>query len=419
MKNQDITESRRDLITTKPNPPRSIGFTIIEMLISLALLGIILSLVFQYFSSANAATESNINQSDLQDELRVASEIISDEVQRALYVFPPCGTYSGDVAVAPTTAACDSFANPTAVSLTKLNVTWGSFLISKSKRFLRPNGVLGSTTNADYRRVIGDTTAPVLAMIVPPRDTTASCGAPGTEKTGCYAFVAYFVVKRSTVTAADSATPRDFLNPDPSNDDRWVVMEYRKNFDANMIFNTGYLTKTIKGLGSLASSGTATDSSGKLTITGSLISEVSVPSINWVDAGCTTDCTVSMAGTKLNQPSTDPNPVFQAVEGSIPAIQKTTGDPPVLAAFAARMTEIVRWLEDDANPGTPKILVDYIQPNTGFAVDFARSGAVDLRGATEVRLRLQGSIRRGSKEYVFPGQPIEVFATPRNIAPVN
>jgi type II secretory pathway pseudopilin PulG len=419
MKNQSVTESRRGLITAKLKHSRAIGFTIFEMLISLALLGVILSLVFQYFSSANAATASNINQSDLQDELRVASEIISDEVQRALYVFPPCGTYSGDITVVPVTAACDSFANPTAVSLAKLNVTWGSFLISKSKRFLRPSGALGSTINADYRRIVGDTTAPVLAMLVPPRDTTVSCTAPSTEKSGCYAFVAYFAVKRSTVTAADSTTPRDFLNPDASNDDRWVIMEYRKNFDANMIFNTGYLTKTIKGLGSLASSGTYADTSGKLTITGSLISEVSVPSINWIDAGCTTDCTVSMAGTKLNQPSTDPNPVFQSVEGSIPAIQMKTIDPPVLASFAARMTEIVRWLENDSAPGTPKILVDYIQPITGFAVDFARSGSVDLRGVTEVRLRLQGSIRRGNKEYVFPGQPIEVFATPRNIAPVN
>jgi hypothetical protein len=42
-----------------------------------------------------------------------------------------------------------------------------------------------------------------------------------------------------------------------------------------------------------------------------------------------------------------------------------------------------------------------------------------LRGVTEVRLRLQGGIRRGNKEYTFPGQPIEIFTTPRNIAPVN
>jgi hypothetical protein len=61
-------------------------------------------------------------------------------------------------------------------------------------------------------------------------------------------------------------------------------------------------------------------------------------------------------------------------------------------------------------------LVENIRPVTGFAIEFTNNG-MDERGATEVRLRLQGELNRGGDPVRFPAQPLEFFATPRNIAP--
>ena len=394
---------------------RTHGFTIFEMLISMALLGVVLTLVFNYFASASAATATIINQTELQDELRTAAEIIGDEVQRAYYIFPPCGTYPGD-GTAVTFAACDSFANPTADSLKKLNVTWGSFkIVSTGTRFKKPSG--------DYQWAVGSTTDPILAMISPPKNTSITCNsAANADKSGCFTFVAYFPVKRSGVTAPSASDSRDFVNADSDNDGGWVLMEYRKNLDYNMPFNSPYTDLIIKGLGTLKGSGD-TKNNGKLSVNLAGSPIVSVPSINWGDVGCfstdgnNSDCTLGSDGTRLSEPTYDPIAALQGVEGSIPAITNGTTSDGVISAYAARMQVIVKALETDSTPGSPKILVDYIEPGTGFALDFSRAGAVDQRGVTEVRLSLQGGIRRGSKLTKFPGQPIEIYATPRNIAP--
>jgi prepilin-type N-terminal cleavage/methylation domain-containing protein len=390
------------------------GFTVFEMLISMALLGIVLTLVFNYFASANTATSTIVNQAELQDELRTAAEIIGDEVQRAYYVFPPCGTYPGDGS-AVTFGACDSFANGTTASLKKLNVTWGGFkIVSSGTRFQKPSG--------DYQWAVGSSSDPILAMISPPRDTTITCtNATGADKSGCFAFIAYFPVKRSGVTSASVNEPLDFVNDDPDNKDGWVLMEYRRNFDYNIPFDSGYTDLVIKGLGTLKGSGSTTNNIGKLNIAG--FPTVGVPAINWQDVGCystdgnNSDCTLDSSNIRLKEPSFDSNPTSQIVEGSLPAIQNGTQADTVISAYSARMQATVNWLETSTPKGSAKVLVDYIEPGTGFSLDFARAGAVDQRGVTEVRLSLQGGIRRGGKVTKFPSQPVEVYATPRNISP--
>jgi hypothetical protein len=257
-------------------------------------------------------------------------------------------------------------------------------------------------------------------MISPPKDSTKTCDGSG-EKVGCFAFVAYFPVKRSGVTSPSSATDLDFVNDDPDNKDGWVLMEYRRNLDKNIPFDSGYTDLAIAGLGTLKGSGSATSNIGKLNISGFPI--VNVPAIYWRDVGCfstdsdNTDCTLDSSNTRLKEPSFDPNPTAQVVEGSLPSIQNGTQVDVVISAYTARMQATVNWLETTTPKGTAKVLVDYIEPGTGFSLDFARPGAVDQRGVTEVRLSLQGGIRRGSKVTKFPGQPIEVYATPRNISP--
>ncbi len=401
-------------VLSKGSPKKS-GFTTLELLVATGLLGLVLSLVMQFFVTASSTTRTITNQAALQNELRTAAEIIGDEVQRAYYVFPPCGTYTG-TATPPVFASCTSFTTPTVASILNLNVTWSKFnIVSSGTRFQKPSG--------GYVWSVGSSTDPILAMISPPKNPAITCSnATGTSKDGCFRFVAFFPVKRSGVTASTSAAPRDFVNEDTENKNGWVLMEYRKNLDYNVAFNSPYTSLTVPGLGSLTSSGTSTDNFGKLTMTG--FSTLSIPPINWLDAGCfsvdnnNSDCTLisNSTTTRLNDPSYDPAPSIQQTEGSLPRIQNLSNNTSInLATFSARMQAVVRALELDSTPGTPRVLVDYIEPNTGFSVDFAQAGSVDQRGVTEVRLKLQGGIRQNGKVIVFPSQPVEIYATPRNI----
>jgi type II secretory pathway pseudopilin PulG len=402
------------LIHAPLNPKRSSGFTILETLISIALLGVVLTLVFNYFMSANTATSTIVNQNALQSELRTAAEIIGDEVQRAYYVFPPCGTYPGD-GTAITFAACNSFVTATATSIKKLNVTWGGFkIISSGTRFQTPSG--------GYEWTVGSASDPILAMISPPRNATIRCTATVTnDQSGCFSFTAYYPVKRSGVTGSAAGDATDYLNDDLSNDNGWVLMEYRQYLDENIVFDSTYTDLAITGLGTLKGSSSTTNHLGTLTIPG--LPNVNVAAVNWLDVGCfavdanNSDCATGSNGLKLKEPSYDPNPNLQNIEGSLPAITNATTEDTTISAFAARMQATVRRLELSTRKGTPKILVDYIEPTTGFALDFVRPGAVDQRGVPEVHLTLQGGIRRGSKLTKFPSAPIEVYATPRNITP--
>ena len=407
---------------TRSHQRSNAGFTILEMLIAMGILAVVMTLVMNYFLSAGNTTRSITNQAELQDELRTAAEIIGDEVQRANYIFPPCGTYPGD-GTAISFAACNSFGTATAVSLKKLNVTWGEFKITSSDgRFAKPSG--GSTWK------VGSGSDPILAMISPPRNTTINCKPATTtvggvttsnDQTGCYAFVAYYPVKREKVTSAYSNDPQDYVNPDNENNNGWVLMEYRKYLDTNLVFPAPFADLAITGLGTLKSSGVTTNKVGTLQIPG--FPSVNVPPIYWQDAGCfssdgnNSDCTLGTSGVRLNDPTIDPNPSLQNAEGSLPALQQGTVSDTIISAFAARIQATTSAIVAGIDSSAPRILVDYIQPTTGFAIDFSNSGAVDQRGATEVRITLQGGIKQGGKVTNFPGQPVEVYATPRNIAP--
>jgi type II secretory pathway pseudopilin PulG len=391
------------------------GFTTLELLVATGLLGLVLSLVMQFFVTASSTTRTITNQAALQDELRTAAEIIGDEVQRAYYVFPPCGTYTGTV-TPPVFTSCTSFTTPTVASMLNLNVTWSQFnIVTSGTRFKKPSG--------GYVWSVGSTTDPILAMISPPKNPAITCSnAVNTSRDGCFRFVAFFPVKRSGVTSSTTAAPRDFVNDDTENKDGWVLMEYRKNLDYNVAFNSPYTSLVVPGLGSLTSSGTTTDNFGKLTMTG--FPTLSIPPINWLDAGCfsvdnnNSDCSLisNSTTTRLRDPSYDPAPSIQQTEGSLPRIQNLSNNTPIdLATFSARMQAVVNALELDSAPGTPRVLVDYIEPNAGFSIDFTQAGSVDQRGVTEVRLKLQGGIRQNGKVTVFPSQPVEVYATPRNI----
>ena len=65
------------------------AFTLVELMVSMGLLGTFLVMINQYFISSNTITSSIAVQTTSQEELRTAGAIINDTVQRAIYVFLP------------------------------------------------------------------------------------------------------------------------------------------------------------------------------------------------------------------------------------------------------------------------------------------------------------------------------------------
>jgi prepilin-type N-terminal cleavage/methylation domain-containing protein len=385
---------------TNTKNSKNAGFTLIELLISAGLLGAILLFSSQYFAQTNQLSRIITSQATLQEELRNAGNIITDEIQRAVYVFTPCGIYSSATQPIPTLKpGCTGFATtPTTATLSLLNVSWSSFTLAASgERTKRPD-------NGTYVWEVGATPdAPILAMIVAPYRPNQPCEASSTTTNdgGCYQFVAYYPVKRQQITrgfSTNSATAGDLLDKNDSESQQWVIMEYRKRLTENLDYTSSLFTSFgIPGVGTMAA--------GVLT-TGLILGPV--PRINWRSVGCTGTCVIPA-------PDPDPNPSNQQTGNSLPTVAKGTTKAADLVQFSARMAATVRWI-NSAPRGDSSLLVENIRPVTGFAIEFTNNG-MDERGATEVRLRLQGELNRGGDPVRFPAQPLEFFATPRNIAP--
>jgi prepilin-type N-terminal cleavage/methylation domain-containing protein len=412
------------------------GFTLIELLVSMAVLGIILVAITGIFASANQIGATVSNQTALQQELRIAGNLITDEVQRAIYVYPPCGIYAGSAA--PTfklnCAATDFPSTAATVDTTKMYVGY-------SKLDIFSSGLRGQKPSGTYDWKVGDTTAPILAMITAPRQPGLPCekGGGDINQGSCYTFVAYFAVTRKQVTRGyltNLATSSDLLDPNDANKDQWVLMEYRRNLDANILdyssFSSIFGSVTVLGVGTQANNTLTKLDTGTLTI----------PIMRWRDAGCNLTNTVtaiygtvaassdqwcetlnggavSTTNPRLPAPTADPLLTIQNSTSGLPAIAKGTTDPNTLALFATRMNAITLWVEKNPNQGDAKILIENIDPTTGFNVEFP-TGSIDERGVLQVRLKLQGSLitgGTGGKKNVFPPQPLEYFVSPRNISP--
>jgi prepilin-type N-terminal cleavage/methylation domain-containing protein len=401
------------------------GFTLVELLVSMAVLGVILVAVSGIFASANQIGAIVSNQTALQQELRIAGNIITDEVQRAMYVYPPCGIYGGSTTpVLKVNCATTDF--PTTVA----TVDPTKMYVGYSKLDIFSTGLRGMKPDGTYDWKVGDTTAPILAMITAPRNPWLPCEAGGgfINSGACYTFVAYFAVKRKQVTRGyltNAANSRDLLDSNDANKDQWVLMEYRRNLDKNVLDYSSFSIFNgidVLGVGKQTYNTLVKIDSNNLTI----------PTMRWRDAGCNlvTPATSvygtiaasadqiceKSAGLPLPAPTTDPQLSVQNSGNGLPAIARNTTDPNTLALFATRMNAITLWVKKNSGQGTAKILIENINPNTGFQVEFP-DGSIDERGVLQVRLKLQGSLIRGGQKSIFPAQPLEYFASPRNIAP--
>jgi hypothetical protein len=386
------------------------AFTLLELLVSMGMLGAFLMVINQYFISSNTITSNIAVQTISQQELRTAGAIINDTVQRAIYVFPPCGAYTSAPTsgtgivpdpIIPAASTCGAVPGAAAQAV---QVTWSKFKLGKSDK------TVTGPHNSTIWQVGINPQAPILAMIVAPKQPTLECST-GDASQACYQFVAYYPVPRKQLTIGQT-TPLGTLNtssslenlpPDDQNLNTWVIMEYRKN----LTFKTNPATLTING------------------------TSVSIPEIKWDNIGCQYNTTIQCSDFS----ETDPNTTDTR---ALPAIMKGESDPTKINRFSARMKVTVDQMIDTttkancAHPtetncnGQADILVEGIAPynpvtqQSGFMIEFpvkptSTYNAIDERGVTEVRIKLSSGLKSQAGTPAL--SPVEYFTSPRNIAP--
>jgi len=162
------------------------AFTLVEMLIAMAIFSVILGLVMSALRTGSDTLGVIVGEADIIEDARAASAIIADEISQAAYIYPPGTTLtlntSGYTTVNPKTN----------------NRTW--------------------TVGED----------PIIAMITPPNTSNIN-GDCDNDPAFCYTFVAFYPVERSLVS---ENIP---YMADPTNDTganaKWVLYEYRKRLD--------------------------------------------------------------------------------------------------------------------------------------------------------------------------------------------
>jgi prepilin-type N-terminal cleavage/methylation domain-containing protein len=381
------------------------GFSLIELVISMGILGVVLLVISSFFSTSFSASTTLATQSRIQTEIRNVSAMISDEIQRATYVFPPCGKYvrsvTGVLTITPD-VTCAS-ANATSSSMT---VSWSNFKLAISGTTVK------NPTSGTYDWFIGApkslekdfSGAAMLAMIVAPRDPSSACS---TNKAGCYTFVAYYPTKRS-----DFANTGGQLDSDTGNDDKWVLMEYRKELDVNLL--------KIASTTTFVAESNSTDNSNL------------ADRIPWGDAGCSVDtvdptkstCKMIDGKTGLDKSHYFTTPIatsdskVQTSKTAIPFLRSKENDPATLDLFRDRIVATRDWLNAQKSVGSAKIILDYLRPDSsGFNVQFANNGSLDERGVNRVSFNIQMQIKRGNTTTLYPPNPMRFASMPRNLMP--
>ncbi|MDX2005866.1 MAG: type II secretion system protein [Meiothermus sp.] len=161
------------------------GFTLLEIIIAMAVMGILMVSFIQFFVGSLKTAQDIDNRSELVTEGQIAHQLISARLQEAWHLLPP-GT---SVALSHTAA----------------------WMITK------PSG--GTTWTVE------SATEPFMAMVLPPTNLGQTCSS--TDTRGCYRFFAYYSITRSSYVSNTSNRANDRLISDPSNPGAWVLMQYR------------------------------------------------------------------------------------------------------------------------------------------------------------------------------------------------
>lgn len=209
------------------------GFTLFELLIGLAILGVLMTAFMSFFGNTLQVTRNIDVRNTLLQDAQTAQQLVASRAQEAWYVFPP-GTALG----LPIVGGVDAW-----------EVT-------------RP---IGGTTWS-----VG--TNPIFAFIVPPLNSRVPCeattgvaGSPPVGTTaatagwlGCYRFLAYYPVTRSSYVTNTAASLVNRLPADNGNPNAWVLMQYSAYFRQNAWFDNVATDGALTALVTAANTGTNT-----------------------------------------------------------------------------------------------------------------------------------------------------------------
>ena len=165
------------------------GFSLLELLIAATVFLILLGVIAGGVVTGSAGLNSLVSSSELNEDMQIAGQLITESVAGALYLYPPGAEL-------------------------QLN-SRGSFTVRNPR------------TNDNVWQVGTD---PVLAFLDAPEDETKPCS--GSSPEGCIYFMAYYPVERSAYLRGSSFG--EYL-ADARNDASWVLMEYRKRLELSSL----------------------------------------------------------------------------------------------------------------------------------------------------------------------------------------
>lgn len=209
------------------------GFTLLELLVALGLIGIVMTAVLTLNVRTGSATSALQARAELTSETQIAQNYIAGKLRNAVYVYP--------------------YGTSAAVSYFQMASTGYSTFNPSARAGLAGSG------NYNWRYGSGSGSDPFIAFILPPQATgnalsAGDCAAASTDTLrarNCYSFYAYYAVPRtllvtgktSSSTGIDAPDGANRLSADPANDANvWVLMEYRSYFRT-----AGYSTSTSSG----------------------------------------------------------------------------------------------------------------------------------------------------------------------------
>jgi prepilin-type N-terminal cleavage/methylation domain-containing protein len=176
------------------------GFTLLEVLLSMAILGVILMVVSQGIGSGNTTLGLAVSKSDLLEETRNAGQIMTDEIAKASYIYPP-----------------------------------GTTLNLGTDYSVRQPGASVAVGGTAWKTGVAAT--PMMAMILPP-GSFGTCSSTDTQF--CSTFVAYYPVLRSEVEQNLKVNSVRVLQVTSWTSSLWTLYEYRcslrfKELDATAV----------------------------------------------------------------------------------------------------------------------------------------------------------------------------------------
>ena len=183
--------------TTKPVRRASqAGLSLLELLIAMAIMGVLMLAFTQLFGGSLRASSSISARNELLSEGQIAQQLVVSKLKQAYFIYP------------------------TGTNIRMTSTVGTSNTIRGGQNW---------TVGAD----------PIVAMILPPRGSDdpnkTTCPRGGVPERAqdstdmCFTFYAYYPIKRSTYI--EWADPDAAPVADPANDDAWLLMEYRRNLN--------------------------------------------------------------------------------------------------------------------------------------------------------------------------------------------